>query len=454
VEIVSSLRRLTGQLIFLLLLFTNSGFVIISIGMTNNHETSLDVNSFDSRNSFFDSQSVIHHNSQNFTGSMDVTVYTNPDCAQSQTISYIDSASTELCIEIYSISSKYIMDALHRAVSRGVELYLIASWKQASGAEYSYTRAALYNLSQISDPDVYLFLSSSSDFEFQHAKFMVIDQQIVVIQSGNFAKSSLSPDPTGGNREWFAAVNDAAVAGWYYNVFQDDMVNAEFYTPDSGDEETFSYDSSGSSYSHPFSATTFNEAMTIQTVLSPDNDVSVISHLIQSAKYSIDIQQMYIKADWDGSSNTFVDELINAVNRGVEVRVNIDPDGSGVEEIVPILLAGGIEVSYSPDVGGYFNWNHNKGIIIDAGHSKAAILVSSINWSFESTHENREAGIIFYNQHITDWFENVFQNDWDNSELLDNSQTDTFTTSAISFGLAVMVVTTLTFLMLVGKKQK
>ncbi|MBD3192978.1 MAG: hypothetical protein GF308_20240 [Candidatus Heimdallarchaeota archaeon] len=443
----------------LLISFSLTNFIFYSSSMseeTNHSCASYNESSFSSN---FEAYPLANFPSQNFSGNMKAKVFTNPDTAQTAVIDYIDSATTELAIEMYSISSIYIMDALHRAVNRGVDLLLIVSRKWASAAENIYTKKALYNLSSTFGISVDLYYSSNQ-FNFQHSKFIIIDNQIVIIMSANFAKSSLSPNPSKGNREWCIAIENSNVANWFHNVFDNDELIAEPYTSEPKDYD-FSYDDPGSSYPAPFTTTTFTEQMTIQTVLSPDNDLSVIRHMIQSAQHTIDVQQMYIKKTWDSGDNTFVEELKAAVNRGVTVRVMVDPNGSGVEEIIPVLLSAGMEVKYARDIGGWFDWCHNKGIIVDEGHSTVAVLISSINWSHESVNENREAGVIVYNQNIAHYFEEVFEHDWDSGETADSTISDSSITDTPSIPVNTLEVVIMAGIVLIiglviqkGKKKE
>jgi phosphatidylserine/phosphatidylglycerophosphate/cardiolipin synthase-like enzyme len=53
---------------------------------------------------------------------------------------------------------------------------------------------------------------------------------------------------------------------------------------------------------------------------------------------------------------------------------------------------------------------HNKGIIVDG---KVA-LVSSMNWSNQGVLVNRDAGLLFYDREIADYYREVFEFDWKN----------------------------------------
>jgi phosphatidylserine/phosphatidylglycerophosphate/cardiolipin synthase-like enzyme len=84
----------------------------------------------------------------------------------------------------------------------------------------------------------------------------------------------------------------------------------------------------------------------------------------------------------------------------------LDNRSSGMQEVAEMFLANGVDVRFSNQ--SYFGWTHNKGVIVDG----QKVLVSSINWSFESTHENREAGVIINHSGVANYFKQIFDWDW------------------------------------------
>jgi phosphatidylserine/phosphatidylglycerophosphate/cardiolipin synthase-like enzyme len=167
---------------------------------------------------------------------------------------------------------------------------------------------------------------------------------------------------------------------------------------------------SSGSYSKSFASKKFTGSMTIQTIVSPDNDVSAIKALLQSATETIYVQQAYVKTSWDGGANEFLDELEDAVDRGVTVKVIIDKQPSGAADSADDMKSKGIEIAYSSSV---FEYCHNKGVIVD----NSIVLISSINWSYEAANENREAGVIIFDTSVAGFFVDVFAWDWQNGDI-------------------------------------
>ena len=57
----------------------------------------------------------------------------------------------------------------------------------------------------------------------------------------------------------------------------------------------------------------------------------------------------------------------------------------------------------------YITKLHNKGLIVDMEY----VLISSVNWNYNSPNNNREAGIIIESEEAAKYFSEIFQYDWD-----------------------------------------
>jgi len=153
----------------------------------------------------------------------------------------------------------------------------------------------------------------------------------------------------------------------------------------------------------------------------------------------LDVQQMYSKADWDGSPNQFNDAIKAAAARGVYCRVMLDNRSSGMQPVADDLIAHGVHVAFTNQT--YFGWTHNKGVIADGQR----VLISSINWSNESVSENREAGVIITHNGVGTYFTQVFNWDWNVGEYLGTPTTPTtppipgFPFEAIAIGAILAV---------------
>jgi phosphatidylserine/phosphatidylglycerophosphate/cardiolipin synthase-like enzyme len=360
-------------------------------------------------------QGQTHFLANTTTGSATVECYTSPDSSYVTTLKYLRQAQDEILITMYAISNGYLLHELYDALVRNsnMVIHVIVSWKWASGSENHWTHAALYNISQLPGYGVNVFAyKSRTDLSFTHAKYIIIDREVVLVQSANWAKSGIPPVPSEGNREWGVAIQNTDVVDYFLNVFGSDAASATPYVSDIGDYDHLSNLNYTGSYPAPFSPSTFTGSMTITSLVSPEYCIPAIVALIDSATTTLDVQQMYSKADWDGSPNQFNDAIKAAAARGVYCRVMLDNRSSGMQPVADDLKAHGVHVAFTNQT--YFGWTHNKGVIADGNR----VLISSINWSNESVSENREAGVIIQHTSVANYFAQVFQWDWDVGEYL------------------------------------
>jgi cardiolipin synthase len=353
-----------------------------------------------------------------YTGAATVTCFSSPDSSDGVIRNLLQNTENEMQIMVYAFTNWFLIKEIHDALTRNgsMEITIIVSWKWASPAERDLTYGTFYNLSQNAafGDNLHLYFSEDTYLEFTHAKYMIFDREVVVVESANWAKSGIPPASSAGNREWGVVIQQPDVVNYFYDSFMHDLLldNVEPYVPNVADEETFTENIETGPYPAPFTSQVFSGSMSIQCVLSPDNDVAAITALIDSATSTLVVQQMYSKLEWDGGPNAFNDAIVAAAARGVDCRVMLDNRSAGMQEVAEMLLANGVEVRFTNQT--YFGWTHNKGVIVDG----QKVLVSSINWSYESTHENREAGVIITHSGVANYFNQIFNWDWNVGVLL------------------------------------
>ncbi|TXT53454.1 MAG: hypothetical protein BAJALOKI2v1_960016 [Promethearchaeota archaeon] len=159
----------------------------------------------------------------------------------------------------------------------------------------------------------------------------------------------------------------------------------------------------GSSYI-PFESEFITDYAEITPILSPNNSKSSIVDLIDSAEYTLDIEQMYIY----NSLTEIVNAIIAANNRGVKVRIILGDDEDSKEFADNVGSLSNVEIKICTGNAPIYFEQHNKGIIID----NETVLISSINWSPTSINENREAGLIIKSTAVTNYYLSLFDHDW------------------------------------------
>jgi len=354
-----------------------------------------------------------------YSGVMQAYLFASPDCSYSALSSLLQKANESIFIELYSFSNPFLQDILGNLSVKGVNIKIILQENHASYYENQYTYWTAYELYN-RGVDVYW---ASDEFTFTHAKYVIIDNATVIVMSENWAKSGIPIDPSYGNRGWGIAINNSDVAEYYLDVFIYDLSIAEPYDSASVSHgKSVSYSVPKGDYEPIASLEELKEYMKVTPILSPDFSEQLIIDLINSANESLLIEQMYIYP----TLTNIIDAVISAKNRGVEVKVLLDPRSDKNNETAQVLINAGIDVAlantsyYGSDH--LFETMHNKGVIID----HKITLISSINWSPTSLRENREVGIIINNENVAQYYEELFMHDWNNAaEYLHGEPTET-----------------------------
>ncbi len=336
-------------------------------------------------------------------GTFKVVMFTSPDSSYQVIVNCINSANEDIRIELYSFTNPYIMDCLINAIRRGVHVTIILEKKHFTWTENEYTLYIAYKLN-MSGAAVYL--ANHAEYPLLHAKFMIIDFKVVVVESANWVKSGVPVDPSYGNREWGIVIYSREVASRFLEIFNHDLAIAIPYTPSQGIGEEPSRSIPSGSYEHPFTSVEITCPMKVLPFFSPDDSESVLKDILRRANESIYVEQPYIELRWDNRLNPLVTELQKAVERGVNVKVILGVRNSMNEETFEYLQGIGADVVFMNLTS--IRFLHNKGIIVDS----KIVVVTSVNWSDEGVQENREAGIVIISESVAAFYENVFKYDW------------------------------------------
>ena len=342
-------------------------------------------------------------------------------CAVSPDSSYlllkkaIDSATSTLLLYIYDVSAPYMIDLLAAAKSRGVTIRAMYD-ATSNGAEELEALKKVVKASNLKEAPS---KGTRSVFTVCHQKFMVIDGKILIVESANWARSSVPDIKTPGkfkkaNREWFIRFDDANLADWFTKLF-----NADFNIP-----ETIA--AAAAAIPFPFEGLTMAAAVTppgklfpvtqvddnsavVTPILSPDNYLKEVKALLAAAEKSISLQQQYILAG-DGVRELL--ETIAARRKKVSsLQVRIISSATFAknwEATQKTLKAFKLLECLKALNPGPFTHCHNKGVIVD-DHS---VVVSSTNLSSNSVLRAREAGVLVRSKKITKFFRDVFDLDW------------------------------------------
>jgi cardiolipin synthase len=346
-----------------------------------------------------------------------VTTFVSPDSSSGVFTRVVNAATNEILLNVYEFSSPVMAESLVAAKNRNVDVTVLVEGGPVGGIG-SEEKSALWRVNQSGIP-VYAMAPAKGEhapYRYDHAKYVVIDRQAVLLTSENFKYSGFPPDGMSGNRGWGVYLEDPDLADYFTSVFKFDLhdTSVKPYTGSSGNPEL----PPATKHGMEFPARQFTGA-TVRPVIAPDNSMEIMN-LINSARSSVEIEQAYITNETPPTLNPYLAAAVNASRRGVHVRVLLDSywynteDNADNDEMVALINQIGVaeqiplEARCADLTTNELDKIHNKGVIVD----DQTVLVSSINWNSNSPNFNREAGVIIDHPGVARYFREVFDDDW------------------------------------------
>ncbi|UCG02291.1 MAG: hypothetical protein JSW11_22210 [Candidatus Heimdallarchaeota archaeon] len=378
----------------------------------------------------------------NFTGTYNITLFTNPDNADEVIFRYLKAAESSVYVSMYTISRPEFNETLIdlKTTNPGMDIQVLISYRRVGSSENVDTEAAAQSLEEKGIP---VYTSTQEDDKvdgFYHAKYWIIDGKHVFIYSGNWSPRSVAPQLEPGddsyssgeaNRDMGIAVHDAPEIASFFKeeVWDEDVAVADEWTssiikPKSIQKTSFTPSlkiNSPNLYYPTFEALNIKEEMTLSPMFTPDNALEYHKWWIDRANSTIKIQNQYItqfddSVSWSNDPSPLVRSLVEAKNRGVSIRVQVNED-SDSDDVTAYFLSKGIEVKWmgnsKTSTEGWLSDTHNKLLIID----DKVTLLSSINFGENAFTNNREAGMVIQSTTATEYLASIFQTDWVDGEI-------------------------------------
>jgi phosphatidylserine/phosphatidylglycerophosphate/cardiolipin synthase-like enzyme len=136
-----------------------------------------------------------------------------------------------------------------------------------------------------------------------------------------------------------------------------------------------------------------------ETFVGPSGWQTRLDALIDGAQTQIDVQ-MYLF-----TITGFANKIVAAKQRGVAVRVILDPDEAGNANVTPIFTQGGVAWKNSTPI---YTYSHAKYLIID--HTAAVIM--SMNFNVDAVQNERNYGFVDKDPEDVADVQAVFEQDW------------------------------------------
>lgn len=281
----------------------------------------------------------------------------------------INSAKTSIDFAIYGYSSvPSIENAIKNAKARGVKIRLVYDIDSTGGNIYPNTNELVKLVENVKNDSL-----SKEKSAIMHNKFYIFDNKIVITGSANLSHTDMS----GYNSNAIIVINSPEVAKIYTEEFNQ-MYEGKFHS-----NKILTENASGIYFSP--------QNKTIQNTILP---------LIRNSKNYIYIPAFLI------SHKEMVSELIQAKNRGVDVRIITDAlNASAKYSKVRELRAAGMPVK----IENYAGKMHSKTMIIDDRY----LVLGSMNFSKSGESKNDENLIVLENKEAAIFYKKFFLYLWD-----------------------------------------
>jgi len=148
--------------------------------------------------------------------------------------------------------------------------------------------------------------------------------------------------------------------------------------------------------------------------------------------------------------------LKNKAEQGIDIKVimNFNPlyedSNKHCNLTKECLESHDIQVKYIYTNWTYFSNVHNKGVIVD----NRSVLISSINWNYNSVMSNREVGIIIENNDVAKYYASVFFYDWNLNEQVEKNQSSPYAQSMNKNTIYIVGLFTMTFILVARDWRK
>ncbi len=137
----------------------------------------------------------------------------------------------------------------------------------------------------------------------------------------------------------------------------------------------------------------------LEAFVGPTGLQQRMTTLIDSAQSTLDVQ-MYLF-----TVKPLADRIAAAKQRGVGVRVILDPDEPGNAAVEPILTGGGVTFRQATPL---YTYSHAKYLIVD----RSAVAIMSMNFNVDAMSNERNYGVIDKDPEDVSDVQAIFDMDW------------------------------------------
>ena len=344
----------------------------------------------------------------------EVTPFLFPDSGGIPVYDAVSSARESLCINVYILSNKNICGMIYEMLEENQDLdvdILIEGTPVDGDQAVADCVPTLLALVEAGADVRMIGMGDSARYIQDHAKYAIIDMETVVVTSENWTTDNLNgsidddvySDSNDGNRGWGAVIESVDYAEYMHDVFLNDFSMAY------GDVVPIEVEYPHAKvvvpwYQEPDDAAFESYHAQVTPILSNDNSFDFTEYFISIADERLYAEQQSLSAQYQemGEDSPLGMMAIKAA-QGVECKLVFGTGVSGYNTVESNINGKSLiqaAVLTTPYV-------HNKGIVSDD-----VAIVSSVNWTSSSFHNNREAAVAIYSSEVADYFARAFMNDF------------------------------------------
>ena len=366
-----------------------------------------------------------------------VSASLGPDSAFNDLKQWIGAAQSSIHLHVYQFMSPDLTQALLDSIAEGVEVTLLLEEGILDGSStINNQRGHAQTLHDAGATVLWMEdpTQISSPYAFIHSKVAVRDSESVWISSGNWKDTSVPPDGIG-NREWSVILNSQVAAELVLSrmAWDENTQHLHISPHSSWHAPTFDWTMDSPWHDDEITPIEYHSGpFDAQLMTCPDDCVTGIVSMIESADLSIELSVQYLDLDWywGFGDNPIIAALHQAAQRGVSIRLmlngfyaewddeirdainmfNTDWNATEGLDVTARLMA------YSDSIVKL----HNKGAIIDG----SSVLVGSMNWGSSAALRNREMGVLIHHDGLASDYSASFEEDWNRLDPTTDSDGD------------------------------
>ncbi|MHA2273542.1 MAG: phospholipase D-like domain-containing protein, partial [Candidatus Hodarchaeales archaeon] len=140
----------------------------------------------------------------NFTGTYNITLFTNPDNADEVIFRYLESAQTSIYVSMYTISREDFTDKLValKNANPSLDIQVLISRRRVGASENVDTREAAEKLVANLIPVYNSTADEDKVNNFYHNKYWLLDGKHTFVYSGNWSPRSVTPQLVPGDTSY------------------------------------------------------------------------------------------------------------------------------------------------------------------------------------------------------------------------------------------------------------